>query len=90
MAEESPDTFCPQCQRPTRAVEEVLLSSYQFVCEDCGTVVDDSPIQDPGSGGEKYDTQAHNKLHWSVTLGDTAGSNQWAQKILRKVGRHCV
>jgi transcription initiation factor TFIIIB Brf1 subunit/transcription initiation factor TFIIB len=73
------ETYCPSCQRITTTVEEVLASSYLYVCTECGAVIEDSPIQEPGSSGEDLEQRESNSQHWTLSLGGAVRSN-WAQR----------
>ncbi|OQV14638.1 hypothetical protein BV898_11144 [Hypsibius exemplaris] len=82
---ESAEAYCPSCREITPTVEEVLISSYLSVCEVCGTVVEDCPIEDPGSrAGNGFEGVARNGQHWSFSLQGAVG-NSWGQlNALRK------
>lgn len=74
--------YCFRCQALTETVEDI---ECQVVCTECGVVVGDIAIQDPGSKGESFEQR--NNLsgdHWSSILGDPNLQNRHLLTALRK------
>ncbi|GAV02282.1 hypothetical protein RvY_12871 [Ramazzottius varieornatus] len=74
--------YCLQCQSITETTED---TECQIVCTECGMVVADAAIQDPGSSGENFEQRnTVSGDHWSAILADPAVQSRHLLTALRK------
>lgn len=80
--------YCPCCRVQVEAVEQLFDGGQQLICDSCGTIVEDSPIQDPNSLGNGDVQNEGQTEHWFQSLCGSRNSSSlnWSvhQAILKE------